>query len=188
MSPEVAGESGAGAATVLRAVRVDLNTRVEWEIELPDRSEPVLCETLGDAQRVGYLCAAHRSPCELIVCDAFIAFFAAKSSAAAAISHPPTSSPSTRGAPLLISFGAAPEPQSPSCLNAREPACEGRRDQRGIAWRQHEVGSANPAPQQLTTRTTDGCAALRAKSFRTRPCADKHPGIHGPAKPRGGCS
>ena len=72
MSPEVAGKSGAGASTALRAVRVDRNTHGEWEIELPDQSEPVTCETLEDAQRVAYLCAAHRSPCELIVCDAYV--------------------------------------------------------------------------------------------------------------------
>ena len=71
MSPEVAGKSGAGASTALRAVRVGLNTHGEWEIELPDQSEPVTCETLEDAQRVAYLCAAHRSPCELVVCDAY---------------------------------------------------------------------------------------------------------------------
>jgi hypothetical protein len=70
MSPELAGTSAAGASTVLSAVRVDLNTHGEWEIELPDQSQPVTCETLEDAQRVAYLCAAHRSPCELIVCDA----------------------------------------------------------------------------------------------------------------------
>ena len=70
MSAEVAGKSGAGASTALRAVRVDLNTHGEWEIQLPDQSQPVTCETLADAQRVAYLCAAHRSPCELIVCDA----------------------------------------------------------------------------------------------------------------------
>ena len=71
MSPKVAGKSGAGASTVLPVVRVDLNTHSEWEIELPDQPEPVTCETLADAQRVAYLCAAHRSPCELIVCDAY---------------------------------------------------------------------------------------------------------------------
>lgn len=169
MSPEVAGKLGASASTVLRAVRVDLNPHGEWEIELPDQSERVKCETLGDAQRVAYLSAAHRGSCELIACDAFIASFAGKSSATATISHPPTSSPSIRGAPLVISLGAAPEAQSPSCLNPPEPAREGRRDQRGITWRQHEVGSANPAPPRQTTRTTDGCAALRANSLRTRP-------------------
>ena len=71
MSPEVARKSGAGASTALRAVRVNLNTHGEWEIQLPDQSEPVTCETLEDAQRVAYLCAAHRSPCELIVCDGY---------------------------------------------------------------------------------------------------------------------
>lgn len=93
MSPEVAGKLGASASTVLRAVRVDLNTHGEWEIELPDQSEPVRCETLGDAQRVAYLCAAHRGSCELIVCDAFIASFAGKSSTAATISHRPLPRP-----------------------------------------------------------------------------------------------
>ena len=71
MSPEVAGQSGAGASTALPAVRVDLDTHGEWEIELPDQSEPVTCETLEDAQRVAYLYAARRSPCELIVRDAY---------------------------------------------------------------------------------------------------------------------
>jgi hypothetical protein len=28
-------------------------------------------ETLDDARRVAYLCAAHRSPCELIIQDAY---------------------------------------------------------------------------------------------------------------------
>ena len=67
MSAEVAGKSGAGASTGLRAVRVALNPHGEWEIQLPDQSEPVTCETLEDAQRVAYLCAEHRSPCELIL-------------------------------------------------------------------------------------------------------------------------
>ena len=65
------GKSGAGASTALPTVRVDLNTHGEWEIELSDQSEPVTCETLEDAQRVAYLCAADMSPCELIVCDAY---------------------------------------------------------------------------------------------------------------------
>ncbi len=55
MSPEVAGKSGAGASTALRAVRVELNTHGEWEIQLSDQSEPVTGETLADAQRVAYL-------------------------------------------------------------------------------------------------------------------------------------
>ena len=67
MSPELAGKSGAGASTA----RVDLNTHCEREIELLDQSQPVTCETVEDARRVAYLCAAHRSPCELIVGDAY---------------------------------------------------------------------------------------------------------------------
>jgi len=31
----------------------------------------VTCETFDEAQRVAYLCATHRRPCELIVCDAY---------------------------------------------------------------------------------------------------------------------
>jgi hypothetical protein len=97
MSPEVAKKSGAGASTALPAVRVHLNPHGEWEIELPDQSEPLTCETLEDAQRVAYLCAAHRSPCELIVnATPILASLTANSSTAAPISHPPTPSPSTR--------------------------------------------------------------------------------------------
>jgi hypothetical protein len=100
MSPKVARKSRAAASTALPAVRVDLNTHGEWEIQLPDQSEPVTCEMLEDAQRVAYLYAAHRSPCELIVnATPIIASFTAKSSTAATISHPPTSSPSRSSAP-----------------------------------------------------------------------------------------
>ena len=38
---------------------------------MPDQRERVTCETLDDARRVAYLCAARRRPCELIVCDAY---------------------------------------------------------------------------------------------------------------------
>lgn len=38
---------------------------------MPDRSERVACETLDDAERVGYQYAARRRPCELIVQDAY---------------------------------------------------------------------------------------------------------------------
>jgi hypothetical protein len=169
MSPEVAGKSGAGASTVLRAVRVDLNTHGEWEIELPDQSEPVRCETLGDAQRVavpvrcayGSLRADRMRRLHRVLRREVISRGNDLAPAHFLAQHP--------GRPLVISLGAAPEPQSPSCLNPPEPAREGRRDQRASTWRQQEIGSANPAPQQPTTRTTDGWAALRAKSFRTRP-------------------
>ena len=132
MSPEVAGKSGAGASTVLRAVRVDLSTHGEWEIELPDQSEPVTCE--------------------LIVCDAFIASFAARSSAAATISHPPTSSSSTRGAPLLISLGAAPEPQSASCLNPTRLNPFAKDGEIKEASRGDNTKSAAPTPRHNNRR------------------------------------
>ena len=54
-----------------RTVRVELNRRGEWEIQLPNEHRRVACETLEDAQRVAYLNAAHHRPCELIVCDAY---------------------------------------------------------------------------------------------------------------------
>jgi hypothetical protein len=57
----------AAAATV----RVEHGANGAWEVELPDRHERVRCETLDDAQRIAYLCAAHAQPCELIVQDAY---------------------------------------------------------------------------------------------------------------------
>ena len=52
-------------------VRVDISVRGAWEIELPDREHRVRCETLEEASRIAYRCAAERRPCELIVCDAY---------------------------------------------------------------------------------------------------------------------
>jgi hypothetical protein len=49
-------------------VRVDLNRRGGWEVTLPSKRDGV---TLDEAQRVAYLCAAHRHPCELVVRDAY---------------------------------------------------------------------------------------------------------------------
>jgi hypothetical protein len=51
-------------------VRVGPNERGDWEIALPDRSDPVTCESLDEASRVAYLCAARMRPCELLVRDA----------------------------------------------------------------------------------------------------------------------
>ena len=42
-----------------------------WEVAVPDQYERVTCETPEDARRVAYLCAVHRRPRELIVCDAY---------------------------------------------------------------------------------------------------------------------
>ena len=52
-------------------VRVDINRRGAWEVALSDRPDRVTCETLEEASRVAYRCAADRQPCELIVCDAY---------------------------------------------------------------------------------------------------------------------
>ena len=65
MSPYPETKVGRGRLRDPLAVRVDRNGRGEWG------REPVTCETLDDARRVAYLCAAHRRPCEPIVCDAY---------------------------------------------------------------------------------------------------------------------
>lgn len=51
-------------------VRVDLNHCGGWDIVFPGRRDRVTCETLDEARRVAYLCAAHRHSCELVVRDA----------------------------------------------------------------------------------------------------------------------
>jgi len=43
-------------------VRVDRTHRGAWEVAMPDEQDPVTCETLEDAERVAYLCAARRRP------------------------------------------------------------------------------------------------------------------------------
>jgi hypothetical protein len=52
-------------------VRVDHTVRGLWEVALSDQREPLMCQTLGEASRVAYGCAADRRPCELIVRDAY---------------------------------------------------------------------------------------------------------------------
>lgn len=52
-------------------VCVDWNLRGGWEVEVADEREPVTCESLDDARRVGYLYAARRQPCELVIRDAY---------------------------------------------------------------------------------------------------------------------
>ena len=65
-------ERGAGSRPmVARTVSVDWAAHGGWAIELPEPTEPIVCDTLKEAQRVAYLCAAQRSPCELIVHDAY---------------------------------------------------------------------------------------------------------------------
>ncbi len=59
-----------GESMNLTTVGVDISVRGLWEVALPDRGERVMCETLDEASRVAYRCAADRRPSELIVCDA----------------------------------------------------------------------------------------------------------------------
>lgn len=55
----------------LTRVRVDISARGRWEVALSGPDERVRCETLEEASRVAYRCAADRRPSELIVCDAY---------------------------------------------------------------------------------------------------------------------
>jgi len=59
-----------GPMVVARTVNVEYNPHGAWEIGLPD-GEPLACETLEQAQRIAYLYAVERSPCELTVHDAY---------------------------------------------------------------------------------------------------------------------
>jgi hypothetical protein len=52
-------------------VRVDLNLRGAWVIELSDQDERLTCKTLEEANLAAYRCATDRRPCELIVRDAY---------------------------------------------------------------------------------------------------------------------
>lgn len=54
-----------------RTVQVDPNGSGDWQIEVSDQDSVVTCETLDEAQRVAYLFATGRPPCELIVRDAY---------------------------------------------------------------------------------------------------------------------
>ena len=71
MTRDAEQDARSGARTNPITVHVDLNRQGCWEVALPDQGELVTLETLDDARRVAYLCAAHRRPCELIVCDAY---------------------------------------------------------------------------------------------------------------------
>ena len=55
----------------LTTVRVDISVRGAWEVALSDPGERMTCESLEEASRVAYRCAADRRPSELIVCDAY---------------------------------------------------------------------------------------------------------------------
>ena len=54
-----------------RRVRVELSARRGWMIDLPEEREPVVCETLQDAQRMAHIFAVLSRPCELVVHNAY---------------------------------------------------------------------------------------------------------------------
>jgi hypothetical protein len=63
--------TGRTALDATGSVRVSYNARGPWDVVQAGEAEHTTCETLEDAQRVGYLFAARKTPCELIVCDAY---------------------------------------------------------------------------------------------------------------------
>ena len=73
VSSESDGSRGArrGPTEVARSVNVDYNRGGAWKVGLPDCAAPLVCETLEEAQWIAYRCAAQRSPCELLVHDAY---------------------------------------------------------------------------------------------------------------------
>jgi len=52
-------------------VQVCADHRGGWEVELPDRSAHVSCETLDEARTLAYRHAAQMRPCDLVVRDAY---------------------------------------------------------------------------------------------------------------------
>lgn len=52
-------------------VNVECGRRGRWQVAVPDRQQPVVCETLNDAIRVGYSAARRQRGCELVVRDAY---------------------------------------------------------------------------------------------------------------------
>lgn len=52
-------------------IRIDLDSRGEWEVDLPEEAASVRCHSLEEARRVAYRQASRRQPCELVICDAY---------------------------------------------------------------------------------------------------------------------
>jgi hypothetical protein len=52
-------------------VRVGADGRVGWEVAFPDCAPRLVYETLREARHTGFLSAAHRGPCEPVICDAY---------------------------------------------------------------------------------------------------------------------
>jgi hypothetical protein len=77
-------------------VQVNADHRGGWEIVLPDHGRRISCNTLDDARRVAFVCAAHAAPCHLIVRDAYDRVIEDEVIAAAERrAGPPHASPST---------------------------------------------------------------------------------------------
>jgi len=70
MTPSHGSDIRNDAALDPLRVRVNLTGR-GWEITLPDQPESMTCETLDDAARIAYGCAAVSRPCEVIVQDGY---------------------------------------------------------------------------------------------------------------------
>jgi hypothetical protein len=65
------GEAGPVSARHQNTVRVDIHTNGAWKVAVSQRNEPIVCATLAEARRAGYVAAVERSPCELVVRDAY---------------------------------------------------------------------------------------------------------------------
>jgi hypothetical protein len=63
MSADAGLEAREDMASDLVTVRVEHNAS-GWQVTLPDDSRRVTCETLDDARRIAYLCAAHTRRCD----------------------------------------------------------------------------------------------------------------------------
>jgi hypothetical protein len=61
--------AAAGSGVVTVQIRFD--GRGRWAVRMPRTEGQVTCETLDDARRVAFLCAARGRSCELIVYDAY---------------------------------------------------------------------------------------------------------------------
>lgn len=71
MTPLTLHRPSEHARTNMPTVSVRHRVHGDWQVTLPDDLRPVICETLQEAQRIAHLCAEQRSPCELIVQDAY---------------------------------------------------------------------------------------------------------------------
>ena len=59
------------SSAIYPTIRIDPEPHGAWEVELPDEVSRVRCGTLDEARRLAYRHAANRTPCELVICDAY---------------------------------------------------------------------------------------------------------------------